>query len=86
MSRKVRKFDTVFPFTNYIRYSIISLPVVFLGVVCCLLAIILIIFKDSLDNSISFGLFGMLAIVGILLLLLLAIGSIEMTIKPKIPL
>ncbi|MEG8098797.1 cell cycle histidine kinase CckA [Candidatus Liberibacter brunswickensis] len=85
MSSKVRQFDTEFPFTNYISYSIINIPIVFLGFVLFILSTIFIVFRNSLDNNIVFGLLVLLVLVGIILLLLLVVSTIDMTIKPNIP-
>ncbi|WP_052775020.1 cell cycle histidine kinase CckA [Candidatus Liberibacter africanus] len=86
MSSKMRQFDNAFPFANYIRYSIINMPIMFLSVIFLFLSIIFIILRDSLDNSMIFGLLSLLVIIGVLLLLLLVISSIDMAIKPTIPL
>ncbi|MFV0256113.1 hybrid sensor histidine kinase/response regulator [Candidatus Liberibacter solanacearum] len=86
MNKKEKQFNITFPSTNYMRYSIINLPIVFLGAFFFILSIIFIIFRDFLDNNIVLGLLGLLVSIGVLLLVFLAIGSLEMIMKPTIPL
>ncbi|MBL0848805.1 MAG: PAS domain-containing sensor histidine kinase [Candidatus Liberibacter ctenarytainae] len=77
MKNKTLQVDIAFPLFNHVRYSIINLFIVFLGIVFSFLAVTFIFFKDSLNHNTVFTLIDLLAWIGILLLVLLAIRLLK---------
>ncbi|MBY7649007.1 MAG: PAS sensor protein [Candidatus Liberibacter europaeus] len=83
MSKRAQQADITFPFVNYVRCSGINLSIIFLGIIFCFIAVIFVVFIDSLENSMVVLLLGLLVVIGILVLVLFAIGSVEMAINPS---